>query len=243
MNYTLELGDCVEYLRSVPDASFDAIITDPPFTFAGGASNGRASVSSDQFFRYWWRAVCEELNRVLKPEGEGFIWCDWRTAAAVAQGFPRDQTTDTWRVSQMLYHYREMPGQGQPFRSSVDMIAYVRGPKSKATRIPNTTHNMLSKYWYYGKHEHHPSEKDPEMCAQLALWCSDEGNTVLDPFMGSGTVGVGCAMTGRAYVGIEVEEAYHATAERRLSEAYRSHPGTWRPKTTYALQSDMFVLS
>lgn len=238
MNYTLHLGDCIEYLRSVPDASFDAIVTDPPFTMAGGISNGRASMADDQFFLYWWRAVCRELNRVLKPTGEGFIWCDWRSAAVLARGFAQDQVT-TWRVAQMLYHYREMPGMGQPFRSSVDMIAYVRGPKSTGARIPNTTHNMLSKYWYYGKHKYHPAEKDPEMCAQLILWCSDAGDSILDPFAGSAAVGVGCAMTGRSYAGIEVEETHHATAERRLSRAFESLGGNWQPKTAFALQSEL----
>jgi site-specific DNA-methyltransferase (adenine-specific) len=237
MNYTLHLGDCIEYLKALPDASFDALVTDPPFTFAGGLSNGRTSMADDQFFLYWWRAVCQELNRVLKPDGEGFIWCDWRSAAVLARGFAQDQVS-TWRVSQMLYHYREMPGMGQPFRSSVDMIAYVRGPKAKSARIPNTTHNLLSKYWYYGKHEHHPAEKDPELAAQLILWCSDPGMSVLDPFCGSAAIGVGCAMTGRVYTGIEVEETHHGTAERRLSSAYRSMPGTWRPKTDFALQAE-----
>lgn len=240
MSYAIHLGDCIDYLRSVPDATYDAIVTDPPFTFAGGISNGRASMADDQFFLYWWRAACRELNRVLKPDGEGFIWCDWRSAAVLARGFAQDQT-NTWRVSQMLYHYREMPGQGQPFRSSVDMIAYVRGPKSAGARIPNTTHNLLSKYWYYGKHENHPAEKDPEMCAQLILWCSDPGAIVLDPFAGSGAVGIACAMTGRSYAGIEIEDSYHATAERRVSEAFASLTGIWKPKSL-TLQTDMFTL-
>lgn len=240
MGYALHLGDCLESLRALPDSSIDALITDPPFAMAGGISNGRSSMADTQFFVFWWRAVCDQLNRVLKPDGEGFIWCDWRTAAIVSDGFaPKHQTYDVWRVAQMLYHYREMPGMGQPFRSSVDMIAYVRGPKSKATRIPNTTHNLLSKYWYYGKHEHHPAEKDPEMCAQLTLWCSEPGDTILDPFSGSAAVGVGCAMTGRSYLGMEIDEGYHATGMRRLVSAYGALLGSWKPKPM-ALSVDMF---
>ena len=216
----LYLGDCLEVMRGFPDKSVDAVITDPPFAFAGGLSNGRSSIADDQFFLYWWKDICRELDRILKPEGAGFIWCDWRTAAIIAKGFNLGQTYN-WKVSQVVYHYREMPGQGQPFRSSVDMIAYCRGEKCKNTRIPNTTHNMISKYWYYGKHDNHPAEKDPEICKQLIGWCSDEGDTILDPFMGSGTTGVACVQTGRNFIGIEIDPTYFAIAEKRIAEAQK----------------------
>jgi len=215
--HSLHCADCLEFLPTLRAKSVDAIITDPPFTFAGGLSNGRASMADSQFFLYWWKAVCKELVRVLKPNGEGFIWCDWRTAPVLAQGFDMGQKY-TWRLSQMLYHYREMPGQGTPFRNSVDLIAYVRGNEATGSRIPNTTHNWISKYWYYGKHDHHPAEKDVELARQLVRWCSDEGATIIDPFMGSGTTGVACRLEGRNFIGIEKEEDHFLTAERRITD-------------------------
>jgi site-specific DNA-methyltransferase (adenine-specific) len=217
-NWELFTGDCLDVLPTLEAGSIDAIVTDPPFTFAGGISNGRTSMASNQFFLHWWRAVCKELNRVLRPEGEGFIWCDWRSATTIAAGFAQDQKY-TWKVSQMLYHYREMPGQGQPFRNSVDLIAYLRGPKSNPSRIPNTTHNWISKYWYYGKHEFHPAEKDAGIAEQLIAWCSNEEMTVLDPFMGSGTTGVAAMNTGRNFVGVELDEGYAEIARRRIEHA------------------------
>ncbi len=213
-------GDCLEIMKTLPDKSVDAVITDPPFAMTGGISNGRLSEVSTQCFSYWWRGVCDELARILKPEAEGFIWCDWRTAPSIADGLkPKTQTYSGFRISQMLYHYREMPGQGRPFRNSVDLIAYLRGPKSKGDRISNTTHNWISKYWYYGKHNNHPSEKDPEIVKQLLTWCSDESMIILDPFMGSGTTGVACVQTSRDFVGIEIDPSYFAIAERRIKEA------------------------
>lgn len=215
---TLYLGDCLEVLPTLEAGSVDAVVTDPPFTFAGGISNGRSSIADDQFFLYWWKDVCKKLDRVLRQDGEGFIWCDWRTASTIAKGFNLGQVY-AWRVAQMLYHYREMPGQGTPFRNSVDMLAYCRGEKSKGQRIPNTTHNWISKYWYYGKHANHPAEKDSELVRQLLKWCSDEGTTVIDPFMGSGTTGVACVKTGRKFIGIEIDEGYFDIACKRIREA------------------------
>jgi site-specific DNA-methyltransferase (adenine-specific) len=217
MDTTLYQGDCLEIMKKIPSESINSVITDPPFAFAGGSSNGRSSIADDQFFLYWWKDVCKELDRILMQDGDGFIWCDWRTTAIIAKGFNIGQTYN-WRVAQMIYHYREMPGQGQPFRSSVDMIAYCRGEKSKNKRILNTTHNMISKYWYYGKHPNHPAEKDVEIVKQLLAWCTDENMTVIDPFMGSGTVGLACVYSNRNFIGIEIEPKYFDIAKKRIEQ-------------------------
>jgi DNA modification methylase len=206
-------------MKQIPSGSIAAIVTDPPFAFAGGLSNGMSSSVDSQFFSHWWRAVCDELARILAPDADGFIWCDWRTAPIIAAGFaPRKQTYDFFKLSQMLFHYREMPGMGRPFRSSVDMIAYIKGPKSKSSRIPATTHNFVSKYWYYGKHEHHPAEKDVEICKTLLGWCSDAGQLVIDPFAGSGTAAIAAHELGRCFIAIELEQVHFLTACRRLDK-------------------------
>ena len=119
----------------------------------------------------------------------------------------------------MLYHHRQMPGMGKPFRNSVDTIAYVRGPHSKATRIPATTLNWISDYWYYGKHANHPAEKSVNVARQLVEWCSDAGDTILDPFAGGGTSLIAAKASGRKAIGIEISEAYAAIAVKRLSQS------------------------
>lgn len=214
---TIYLGDCLEIMQGLQPV--DALTTDPPFAYAGGISTGSSSVVSDQFFKHWWRSVCQCLDVVLNREASGFIWCDWKSAKSIAEGFePKEQTYDYFRIAQMLYHYREMPGQGQPFRSSVDMIAYLRGPKHKEPPIANTTHNFISSYWYYGKHKHHPSEKSPKIASKLIQWCSKENDIVIDPFMGGGTTLMAAKQLKRKSIGIEIEEKYCEMAARRLSE-------------------------
>lgn len=210
-------GDCLEILPSM--VIVDSIVTDPPFAMAGGISCGSSSQLDTQFFLHWWTAISNEISRIGKLDGEGFIWCDWKTAVLFASGFkPKIQTYNVWRVAQMLYHYREMPGQGKPFRASVDMIAYIRGPKSKGHRIELTTHNMISKYWYYGKHNNHPAEKDVHIAQKLIKWCSDEGDIILDPFLGSGTTALAAKELGRKFIGIEISEEYCAIAVKRLRQ-------------------------
>lgn len=218
---TIICGDCLEVMSNISSGSVHAIITDPPFTDVGGFSKGRASITDVQFFSHWWRDVCKQLVRILIEEGSGFIWCDWRTAAAVANGFAdKTEPSAQWRVTQMIHHYREMPGMGKPFRNSVDMIAYLRGPKHKLEKIliPATTRNFISKYWYYGRHKYHVAEKSVDICEELLNWCSSENDVILDPFAGSGTTAVACKRLNRHYICIEKEQEYCAIAEKRLAE-------------------------
>ena len=81
-----------------------------------------------------------------------------------------------------------------------------------------TTHNWISKYWYYGKHNNHPAEKDPDMAQQLIRWCSDENDIILDPFLGSGTTAVAAKELGRKFIGIEISEEYCKIAVKRLRQ-------------------------
>jgi len=83
-NGKLYCGDCIEIMQDISNTvKVDAIITDPPFAFTGGISNGMSSNTSDQFFYFWWQKICECLKDILLPIGSGFIWCDWRTAKLI----------------------------------------------------------------------------------------------------------------------------------------------------------------
>jgi site-specific DNA-methyltransferase (adenine-specific) len=227
----LYLGDCLDVMAWLPAAYYDAVVTDPPFAFAGGASNGLLQVSDDQFFRHWWNEVARSISRVLTPCAEGFIWCDWRSSMAVSDGFvERNNARNFPQVKQMLYHNRMMIGMGKPFRNCVDMIAYIRGPRATGERIPNTTPTLIESYWYYGKHKHHPAEKSVAVCRQLVEWSSDEGTTVIDPFAGSGTSLVACVERGRRYVGIEKDERYCEEAAKRIDEALLSNAALVQPR-------------
>ena len=67
----------------------------------------------------------------------------------------------------------------------------------------------------------HPTEKPVELLAKLVDVVCPVGGTTLDPFMGSGATGVGCAKLGRKFVGIEMEPKYFDLACRRIEEAYK----------------------
>jgi site-specific DNA-methyltransferase (adenine-specific) len=65
----------------------------------------------------------------------------------------------------------------------------------------------------------HPTQKPVALCEYLILTYTNEGDTVLDFCMGSGTTGVACVKTNRNFIGIEKEHDYFEIAERRIDEA------------------------
>jgi len=70
----------------------------------------------------------------------------------------------------------------------------------------------------------HPSQKPIKLIRKLIEKYTHEGDTILDPFMGSGTTGVACVQTGRNFIGIEIDPTYFAIAERRIREAQAQPP-------------------
>ena len=65
----------------------------------------------------------------------------------------------------------------------------------------------------------HPTQKPEKLLAKLILASSNEGDVVLDPFLGSGTTSVVCRKLNRRYIGVEIDESYCCFAEKRLRMA------------------------
>ena len=80
------------------------------------------------------------------------------------------------------------------------------------------THHSV---WNYeiAERNGHVTPKPVDLIENIIRHSSNEGDTILDPFMGSGTTGVACVQTGRNFIGIEIDPTYFAIAERRIKEA------------------------
>jgi len=218
---TLYNADCLKALRYIESESVDAVVSDPPFTFAGGISNGRSSMADSQFFQHWLVSVFREVYRVSKPTAPWFLWSDWRTATVYDEALQEAAPDyhEARHVSQVLIHDREGIGLGSPFRNGTDWIVVIRGKKTDfGERIPKNQSNVLRHYWPYGKHEHHPSEKSVALGEQLIRWGTDEGDLVLDFCAGSGTVLIAAVNTNRRAIGIERERGYAEIAMQRLAQ-------------------------
>lgn len=69
------------------------------------------------------------------------------------------------------------------------------------------------------RNANHPTEKPVRLMERLIALVTDEEDLVLDTFMGSGSTGVACLNTNRRFIGMELDEVYFATAQKRMNEA------------------------
>jgi hypothetical protein len=197
------IGECTLYLGDCREVlpllpRFDAVVTDPPYGI-GIASN---PVRQKHARKDWDDAT---------PEAAIF---DLMGGAARHQviwggnyfGLPANQCFFVWDKVQP-----------QDFSLAMCELAWTNISKPA----------KLFRRHVVSFEKHHPTQKPIE----LMKWCLEQlpqpAESVLDPFMGSGTTGVACALTGRRFAGVEMDETYFDIACRRIEEAYK--------------QPDMFV--
>lgn len=90
-----------------------------------------------------------------------------------------------------------------------------------------------------GRQGEHPTEKPVPLMMEIVQDFTQPGQTVCDPFMGSGTTGVACVALGRRFIGIEQNERWFDLSRRRIEEAYRQ-PRLFAEPEPKLVQSTMF---
>ncbi|MCP5018109.1 MAG: site-specific DNA-methyltransferase, partial [Ketobacter sp.] len=90
------------------------------------------------------------------------------------------------------------------------------------------------------RHGGHPTEKPWRLFVELLNDFTNKQQTILDPFMGSGTTGVACVKLGRRFIGIELDENYFNIACQRIQEAYDQPDLFVEAKKPAAIQTDIF---
>lgn len=93
------------------------------------------------------------------------------------------------------------------------------GEKFRFTHPANVWTDITVPYWSMAENTEHPTQKPEKLIAKLVLASSNEGNMVLDPFLGSGTTAVVAKKLKRNFCGIEREEGYCLLAAKRLKNA------------------------
>jgi site-specific DNA-methyltransferase (adenine-specific) len=228
---TLYLADALDVFPELAP-EFVGILCDPPYSSGGQFRGDRAAPTSakyqssenrgiypefqgdtrDQRSYFAWSTLwLSRARSLVAPGGIAAVFSDWRqlpttTDALQAAGW-------VWRgIAPWDKTERGRPQRGR-YRAQAEYVAWgtngarpLQGPVAAGVfrlPIPST--------------KHHIAGKPVELMAGLLT--PMEPGPILDPFMGSGTVGLACAAAGRPYVGIEVEPAYFEIACERLQGA------------------------
>ena len=227
------LGNCIEELKKFPDNSVDAIITDPPYQLKFKQPielPGRKAMYKSLENMNWDKLNIKELyqklfpdfNRILKQKGSIIIfvrteWITYCIDEAERNGF-KIKATITWHKTNPVPQVRK-----KNYLSSTESILWFsRWNEEKIDFTFNfkkqkEMHNFVEFPICSGNvRTEHPTQKPLELMERLIEIHTNEGDIILDPFLGSGTTAVACLKTNRQFIGIEKEADYVKIATARL---------------------------
>ena len=218
--FTISELDAVEYLRGLPDASLDLVITDPPYeSLEKHRSVGtttrlkNSKSSSNRWFEIFPNARFEELfteiYRVLKSDRHFYLFCDQETmfyakpiAEKVGFRFWKPLVWDKMKIG-MGYHYR----------ARYEFILFFEKGKRKINDLAIPDIIAASRVW-----GGYPTEKPVEVSQILIRQSTTLGEWVCDPFMGSGSVGAAALTEGRSFAGNDLDSEARELSKSRFSE-------------------------
>ena len=231
-DYQLMLGDCLERMNEIPDGSVDMVLCDLPY--------GTTACKWDSvipFAPLWahYRRVCKRNAAIVLTASQPF------TSALVMSNAEDFKYCWYWKKRPVNF----LNAKKQPMRNIEDILVFRGGtynpqgliPCQKINRRSNSTetngaHGLenISEFANYpaqvlemtGERGLHPTQKPVALMEYLIRTYTNEGETVLDNTMGSGTTGVACANTGRKFIGIERDENYFKIATERIKKGYEN---------------------
>lgn len=241
-------GDCLELMKDIPDKSIDMILCDPPFgttacawdsvipfdllwgynriikdngciaLFCCGSFTHKLIMSNESMYRYKWVWVKNRITNFVNAKNRPMT--SYEEICIFSKG-----TTANGSLNKMRYypqglkpstlvrnHYAETTFKNivgkRPSHNDVLNSEFTNYPKD-VIRI-DVEYNVGA---------FHPTQKPVELLEYLIKTYTNEGDTVLDNCMGSGSTGIACLNTNRNFIGMELDENYFHIAEERIKQA------------------------
>ena len=236
MSIELYNGDCLEVMKNIPDKSVDMILTDPPY--------GTTACKWDSVIPF--EPMWEQLNRIIKPNGAICLFGSEPFSSALRMSNIKHFKYDWyWNKIRGVGHLnaKRQPMKSVETISVFYKKQCCYNPQMRPREKSRTSKNNNSQKVFGNcrnnfvgetlkekypvslitfsksdmkKNKFHSSQKPIDLLEYLIRTYTNEGETVLDFTMGSGSTGVACVNTNRNFIGIELDENYFNIAKERL---------------------------
>ena len=224
-NATLYCGDCFTILPNLAQHSIAAMITDPPYLFGlashqtlrSTATTRREPINvrfSDALnYAVFYTQLLTCVDKVLLPDGATWLFTNWRGLPVLMKGV----IDAKHGIESLLVWDKVHFGAGGQvgLRPRYELCALI--PRGKFS-LPNRS---LPDIWTHKRcttqNRYHPAQKPDALMDALVQ--ETPGDSVLDPFMGSGSTGVATVKQGKHFVGCEVNPDYFNVACQRIADA------------------------
>ena len=210
--------DCLEGMKKIGDGSVDAIICDPPyFTGMTHGYSEKARLVDLNICRPFYLQLFAEFIRILSSRGCVYWFCDWRS-----MGFYLSAMESARVPVKNCLVWDKMGGAGNFYRYSHELILFATNNNQFRGAVGKNVISGIPGFTYSSKIDGgkvHPSQKPLQLIQKLISDSTQEGDTVLDCFMGSGTTAIAAMKLNRKFIGFEIDEKYFEIAKRRIELA------------------------
>jgi len=226
--------DCLVGLKKMKDESVDLIFTDPPYfqyraKNVKGLKNHKDVVTEFEFDLYkteeeylaFLEEVVAECFRVAKPGAAGYLFCGDDFVSYINKIIEKTG----FQFRKVIHWHKTNPFPAiytrKMYSNSMELIVHFsKGtPKTWNHKEVNKMHNFIETPICMGKErKSHKTQKPLKVCIPFIEISSNEGDLILDPFMGSGSTSVAAQKLGRYYIGFERSKEYCDIIKERLRE-------------------------
>ena len=231
-------GDAIEELSKLHNKSVRLIVTDPPYNLNKNYGNNQDKFEFEEYLHFS-RAWLKEAKRILTDDGTLYVFMGMRYISYLY--IILEQELGMYFNSWITWYYTQGIGKKKGFSPRhEDILMFTKHPKKfvfnlDTIRIPQkyyrSTNNMkganpgnvweFSHMHYCNKNrKKHPTQKPEGLYERMILASSNEGDLVVDPFSGSGTLLRVCQQTNRRGIGIDINPGYIEMTKKRLAEPF-----------------------
>ena len=232
-------NDMFDVFPNIKPQSVDLLLTDFPYGTLNKKRNEWDKIIDYDKFWYYVDILCKPNCAIVSTAAQPF------TSVLISTNYANFKYCLVWEKSKstgylnakkqpmrshedIVVFYKKQPTYnpqmtvGKPYdkgKAVRDAIQY--GKQTKSVHVKNTEGTRYPRSVLYFKTAEdegklHPTQKPIALYEYLVKTYSNEGDTILDPCMGSGTTGIACLNTDREFIGIERDENYYTIAEERL---------------------------
>jgi DNA modification methylase len=243
----LRKGDCLELMRDLPDKSIDAIICDLPY---GTTANKWDTIIPFEPLWEQYKRIIKDNGAIVLFGSEPFssylrmsnikdYRYDWKWDKVIGSGSLNVRYMPLKRYEDVIIFYKKTP----TYNPQMVLRDKTKLRPCGQFLKPNETYGLKKKEQYLydedykypdtkleyhsrknelnSKHKIHPTQKPVALLEYLIKTYTNEGETVLDNTMGSGTTGVACVNTNRNFIGMELDDKYFEIAEKRINDTIK----------------------
>ena len=211
LTHKIICGDCIEVMKKMESDSVDLVLTDPPYNVGKDFGNESDKQGEKQYLSMIL-SVSSEVKRILRWGGLSFWFFSIKHLPVIFRQF--QDWNYLWTLCWIAKNKRSMSVFGYNLWQPI--LCFGKSGKSKWLKNQDVYYATTGQEKY-----NHPTPKPLKLIMDLIKDFSVENDTILDPFLGSGTTSVAAERLGRNSIGIEISKEYCEIAYKRLLNEVR----------------------